>query len=78
MLKLAGETDIGLERVEAITYAPGLQNSEDLESGTKTITATAEASGIENTDYSAALTLPQPDDIRLEVKRVASRLAVTI
>jgi hypothetical protein len=66
------------ERIETLSYTPGLQDSGDLEAGTRSITATSEASGIGNADYSTALTLPSPDDARLEVKRIAARLAVTI
>ena len=78
MLKLAGETDTSREKIEAIYYDPGLPNTGDLEAATKTITATAEASGLGNADYSSALTLADPDDARLAVKRIASRLVVTI
>ncbi len=77
-LKLAGE-EIGIqEKIETIIYQPGVKDSGDLEAGTKTITTTAEASGLGNADYNAALTLSSPDDARLVVKRIASRLAVTI
>ena len=77
-LKLAGE-EIGIQEIiDGITYAPGLKDSGDLEAGTKTITATSEASGVGNADYSKALTLPKPSDARLVVKRIAARLAVTI
>lgn len=77
-LKLGGE-EIGVqEKIETIMYAPGLQDSGDLEASTKTITATAEASGLGNADYSKSLTLPKPDDARLALKRIAARLAVTI
>ncbi|MEK7281607.1 MAG: hypothetical protein AAB037_04555, partial [Chloroflexota bacterium] len=48
------------------------------EAATKTITATVEATGVGNADYSAALTVAAPADARLVVKRVAARLAVTI
>ena len=77
-LKLAGE-EIGIqEKIETIIYNPGLPDSGDLEADTKTITATSEASGLENADYSKTLTLPKPSDSRLVVKRIALRLAVTI
>ena len=66
------------EKIESITYNPGLQNSGDLESATRTITATSEASGLVNADYSKSLTLPKPGDTRLTVLMVAARLAVTI
>ena len=66
------------ERIETLAYAAGLQDSGDLEAGTMTVTATAEASGVGNADYSHALALVKPDDARLVVKRIAARLAVTI
>ncbi len=78
MLKLAGETDTGLEKIETISYIPALQNTGDLEVATKTITAIVEATGVGNADYNCALTLPASSDSRLIVKRIASRLAVTI
>ena len=74
MLKLAGESDIGLEKIEQITYVPGLKDTGDLEAGTKTITATTKPG---TADYSAALTLPKPGDARLVIKRIAARLQVT-
>lgn len=77
-LKLAGE-GIGIqEKIELISYLPDIKNTGDLEAGTKTITATSEATGVANADYSQALTLPKPSDGRLVITRVASRLAVTI
>lgn len=78
MLKLAGETESRREKIEQIFYAPSLKNSGDLETGTKTITATAEASGVGNADYNAALTLDVPGDSRLAIQRIAARLSVTI
>ncbi|MDD5038768.1 MAG: hypothetical protein PHN78_05570 [Dehalococcoidales bacterium] len=66
------------EKMEMISYQPGLQDSGDLETGTRTITATAEASGLVNADYSASLTLSPPADARLVVKRICARLQVTI
>ena len=66
------------EKVESIQYNPGVQDTGDLEAATKTITATAEATGLANADYNAALTLPKPDDTRIAVKTVGARLAVTI
>ena len=66
------------EKIEFFSYGPKLQNTGDLEGATKTITATAEASGLANADYSQALTLAKPSDARLIVRRIASRLAVTI
>ncbi len=78
MLKLAGEFEVGQEKIERLSYNPQVKNTGDLEAATKTITATSEASGTGNADYSASLTLPKPDDARLVVKRIAARLAVTI
>lgn len=66
------------EKIETILYSPGVQDTGDLEAAAKTITATSEATGVANADYSKALTLAKPDDARLVVKRIAARLAVTI
>ena len=66
------------EKIESLTYIPGLQDTTDLEPATKTITATLEASGLANADYNKALTLPKPEDKRLVVKRIVARLQVTI
>jgi hypothetical protein len=66
------------EKLEVLLYQPGLQDSGDLEAATKTITATAEASGLINATYTASLTLPKPSDDRLVVKRICARLQVTI
>lgn len=73
-LKLAGSLAT-IERIDTVVYSPGLQNSSDLEAATKTITATAEPAV---DDYSSSLTLPASPDLRLVVKRIAARLAVTI
>ena len=67
-----------VERIETLLYEPGLQNTGDLEAATETIVAVAEATGVGNADYSAALTLPAPPDARLVILRIAARLAVTI
>ena len=66
------------EKIEVLLYQPGLQDSGDLETTTKTITATAEASGLANATYTASLLLPKPSDDRLIVKRICTRLQVTI
>jgi hypothetical protein len=66
------------ERIEAISYMPGLQDSGDLEPGTRTITATTEATGVNVADYHTTLTLAKPDDLRVSVLRIAARVAVTI
>jgi hypothetical protein len=65
-------------KTESICYSTGLQTSGDLEAGTKTITRTAEVSGLVNADYSAALTLPVPSDERLAITRVGARSQVVI
>jgi hypothetical protein len=66
------------EKIESIVYTPSLQDTSDLETATKTITATAEATGVANADYGKSLTLLKPTDDRLVVLRIAARLAVTI
>lgn len=65
-------------RFETITYIPGLKNTTDLEAATKTISATSEASGTGNADYSSAQTMAIPTDTRLLIKMITSRLSVTI
>jgi len=66
------------EKIELITYEPGKQDTGDLEAGTKTITATSEASGLGNADYNASLTLTKPSDARMVVDRIAAKLDVVI
>ena len=66
-----------LEKIESIYYAPTLQDSGDLEAGTHTIVPTSRPA-IGSAQYSKSLTLPKPDDARLEVKRIAARLSVNI
>jgi hypothetical protein len=63
---------------EVINYVPSFQSSGDLEATTKTISATAEASGLANKDYSSAKTLAIPSDSRLAISSLTSRLSVTI
>jgi len=63
---------------ETIIYSPALNDTTDLEAATKTITATEEATGTGNADYTAALTLKIPSDTRMAIKRIATRLSVTI
>ncbi|MDD5190864.1 MAG: hypothetical protein PHE50_07470 [Dehalococcoidales bacterium] len=65
------------EKIETITYAPQLQDSGDLETGSHTIVPTSRPV-ITAAQYSRSLTLPRPDDARLEIKRIASRLKVNI
>ena len=62
------------ETVELLAYSPGLPTTNDLESTTKTITATSKPA---TADYSKSLTLPKPSDARLVATRIASRLQVT-
>jgi len=77
MLKLAGETDIGLEKIEYIQYNPTELTTGDLEAGTHTIVPTTRPA-IASAQYSEALTLPKPDDARVEILRIAARLSVNI
>ena len=77
MLKLAGETDIGKEKIELISYTPAIKDTGDLETGTHTIVPTSRPA-IGSAQYSKSLTLPKPSDARLEVKRIAARLSVNI
>jgi hypothetical protein len=65
-------------KIESIVYQPNLQDTGDLEAGTRTITATGEAVGTVNADYSHSLTLSKPGDARLAVKRIVNRLETTI
>jgi len=64
--------------IEALEYNPDVQDTEDLEGATNTIAATSEASGVGSADYSKAKTLPIPDDVRMKIKRIGTRLQVTI
>jgi len=64
--------------IETITYYPVRQDTGDLEAATKTITATAEASGIANKDYSSNKTLLAPPDARISIISLITRLSVTI
>jgi hypothetical protein len=66
------------EKLETLIYAPGVQDSGDLEAGTRIITAGSEASGTANATYAATLTLPKPADTRLVVKRFCTRIQATI
>ena len=65
------------ERIESILYNPGLKDSGDLEAGTHTIVPTSQPA-IGSAQYSKSLSLPKPDDARLEIKRIAARLSVNI
>ena len=63
------------DMAKLIDYAPGLQDSGDLEAATTVITATSKQG---TPDYQTTLTLPMPADSELEVKNCALRLDVTI
>ena len=62
------------EKIETLLYSPGLQDSGDLETGTRVITAVSKPL---TADYSRILTLPKPADARLEITMIAARLQVT-
>jgi len=70
MLKLAGETNIGLEKIETLTYNSYLQDTGDLEAATKTITATTKPA---TADYTHDLTIPSPSDGRVVVTNIGIR-----
>ncbi len=70
--------EASLQTIEQIIYNPGRIDSTDRIATTKTISATAEASGLVNADYTFALTLAAPTDARLVVKSLITRLALTI
>ena len=63
------------ERFENIIYTQNIADSGDLESATKTITATSEPV---TADYMKSLTITAPSDPRLEIMRICVRLEVTI
>jgi len=65
------------EKIETLTYSPGLPTTGDKEPGTHTIVPTARPA-IAGAQYSHSLTLLKPSDARLVVKRIASRLNVNI
>lgn len=62
-------------KIEVLSYSPEYQDSGDLEGTTKSITATSKQG---TPDYTKSLTLPAPDDGRIEVKQTCARLHVTI
>jgi len=74
--------------IENISWFPTLKDTGDLEAATKTISATAEASGVGNADYSSTQTLSTATVLngaastlaacRLAIMRIASRFSVTI
>jgi hypothetical protein len=75
--KYHGEAKLPI--IEQITWYPSTKFTGDLEAATKTIAATAEASGLANADYHEHLTLPAvPADARFVVNSFASRQYVTI
>lgn len=74
-LKLAGEI-VGIkEKLCYLNYVPGLQDSGDLESATKAVTATAKQG---TPDYTANLTTPALSDSRVKARNMGLRLQVTI
>ena len=75
---MGGLNNFPSELMESIYYYPSAKDTGDLEAATKTVTATSEASGLANKDYSYAITLPAPSDSRLTVQRICSRLSVVI
>ena len=66
-----------VEKIELITYEPGKQDTGDLEAATHTIVPTARPA-IASAQYNHSLTLPKPDDARLILDRIATRLNVNI
>ncbi len=67
-----------IKNIEQIIYNPGLPDSGDLEPATRVITATSEANGLANADYSVSLTLPIPEDSRLVLEALACQIQVAI
>jgi hypothetical protein len=63
------------ERIETIIYNPGLQDSGDLEAGTKTITATSKP---QTPDYTTNLTAPNVPNSKLIVRRLCQRIYIHI
>ena len=63
---MAGLSKLSKEKIEAITYVPGLRNTGDEEAGTHTIVPIARPA-IAGAQYSHSLALAKPDDARLEV-----------
>lgn len=57
-------------KIEFLNYYPNLQDTGDLEPGTKTITATAKQA---TPDCSKTLTLPMPTDSRYQVEGVGGQ-----
>ena len=62
MLGLVGNAGPAASVVEEAVYDPGLQQSGDLESGTRAVTATTMGGAA---DYTTALTVPAPADAAL-------------
>ncbi|HEX74271.1 MAG TPA: hypothetical protein G4N93_03895 [Dehalococcoidia bacterium] len=63
-----------VEKIETIYYNPELRDTGDLESGTKTITATSKPGAA---DYSKVMSMAKPSDIRMLIKVIGARLSVT-
>jgi len=64
--------------IESISLLNCQVASPDLEAATRTITATAEASGLASADYSYGATIPVPTDARLAILNFAAFLALSI
>jgi hypothetical protein len=62
-------------KISGIIYTPWFQDSGNLETGTRTITATTKPG---SADYSASLTMQNADDGRLMVRRLCQRLNLHI
>lgn len=62
-------------RVEVLSYNPGIQDSDDLEAGQRTVNAVVKPA---LPDYSRSLAIPAPADERWRVRRAGVRLAFTI
>lgn len=75
---MGGLNNFASEKISQIFKHFNLPTTNDLESATKTISATSEPSGIGNATYSASMTLPAISDARINIKNLAARLATTI
>ncbi|MBI4302323.1 MAG: hypothetical protein HY664_06945 [Chloroflexi bacterium] len=73
-LRFAGAL-ASVEMIEQITYTPGIQDSGDLEPGTKSVVATAKQA---SPDYSTNLTVPAITNSQIAVPQLGLRLQVTI
>jgi hypothetical protein len=79
MKRDTGLSGRNIAKYERLSYSPGLKDTTDMEGGTKTITKTAEDTGLANADYTKAMTACiTPTDARWAVMMGAARAAVTI